>query len=137
MQFLEVPILVATGRNVPMNPPQTPDYTNISQVVDMISTDPCSDFPSNMLALHAATGKLVNDIPLICGGQENSNFGTYGSECFKYDASLNEWRNVTVMGINRFRAASAILNGNLWITGGLSKDGNGDINSVDTTGRLI
>ena len=60
MHFLEVPILVATGRNVPMNPPQTPDYTNLCQVVDMTSADPCSNFPSNMPLL-----ETTRNVPIL------------------------------------------------------------------------
>ena len=133
--FLELPIMVATGRNVPLH--QNPDYTELCQVVDLISTTPCSNLASYPLPIHAGTGKIVDGIPIICGGQNSSNFGNYLAVCYSYDVSLDNWSVVANMERVRFRAASAVLNGNLWVTGGLSRDENNDIRSVGTTGIVF
>ena len=66
--------------------------------------------------MYGATGGLVSNTPLICGGW-NHDASHASDECHILDGrklTLN-----TTMILKRYRAASIVLNENtLWITGG-------------------
>ena len=68
--------------------------------------------------MQGATGGLVSNTPIICGGGWVNNDASHASdECHILDGrklTLN-----TTMTLKRYRAASIVLNENtLWITGG-------------------
>ena len=68
--FLGNLILVATGYigyNGYIYPGYTP-YTNVSQVIDVSSTNACSDLATYPLTLFAGNGGILDGAPVICGG---------------------------------------------------------------------
>ena len=46
------------------------------------------------------------------------NYSVAQSSCYRHDHSLNEWTLLGNLNTARFGHASALLNGNLWMTGG-------------------
>ena len=90
-----------------------------SQVVDMRSTESCSNLDSYPLKLSAATGGLVNGDPLICGGRIGSSFVFYiQSSCYKYERSSNEWTLIANMNNKRVFHSSALTTKGIFVTGG-------------------
>ena len=89
-----------------------------SRLIDLSinASSTCFDWPILPNDVYGATGGLVSNTPLICGGW---NHGAYqaSDECHIIDGrkpTLN-----TTMILKRYRAASIVLNENtLWITGG-------------------
>jgi hypothetical protein len=78
-------------------------------------TSGCSDWPTFPDYLRGATGGLVSNTPIICGGIDDASH--VSDECHILDGrklTLN-----TTMILKRYKAASIVLNENtLWITGG-------------------
>ena len=79
-------------------------------------TSGCFDWPTFPDYVRYATGGLVSNTPMICGGW-NHDASHASDECHILDGrkiTLN-----TTMILKRYRAASIVLNENtLWITGG-------------------
>ena len=97
------------------------DRRDYSQVVDLLSTKQCRNLPSYPLRLTGATGRVQNGSPLICGGygkasSESSN--SYQSSCYMYDRTSQTWNWHSNMNTKRQHAASALMTGALWVTGG-------------------
>ena len=87
-----------------------------SEVLDLVD----DTFSSQNLApfakkTWAATGGLVEGIPLICGGRYNSS-NYYDDECYSITKALTSL--VTTMSSKRGYAASVVLEKKLWIMAG-------------------
>ena len=94
---------------------------NDSQVVDLLSTRECKHFPSFPLELRGATGGVINGSPLICGGYGKGSGDldeSYQSSCYMYDKTSQTWNLHSNMNTKRWFAASALMTGTLWVTGG-------------------
>ena len=77
-------------------------------------------------------GGLVDNRIIVCGGIEGNDFGywdiwdhnsdflwdTISSECYQFDPIYNLWEVIHVMDKPRIQAASIVIDGKLWITGG-------------------
>ena len=100
------------------------DRHDYSQVVDMSSTESCSNLDSYPLKLDGATGGLVNGDPLICGGIIGSSPSTSQSSCYKYERSLNEWTLIANMNNKRSSHSSCVTTKGLFITGGWDENEN-------------
>jgi len=101
-------LLVATG------------WTNQSQVIDLNSPTNCSNLQPFPHALAYGAGGVLNGHPVICGGRNNSN--ERQSSCYMHDHSQNEWTLFGNLNSSRIYHASALLNGDLWMTGGYNSD---------------
>ena len=83
----------------------------------------CKNWPEFPVRLDGATGGLIGDTVIICGGF-NSTQGTFShvdewitNEC--YSLTSEKATLVTHMSFRRASAASIVFNGNaLWVTGG-------------------
>ena len=81
----------------------------------------CNNWPNLPIGVDGATGGLIGDTVIICGGYHVDECYTLTSE----KATL-----VTHMSVGRRYAASIVLNDNtLWVTGG--RDDNGTIASTE------
>ena len=78
-----------------------------------------------------ATGGLVEDKPIICGGWVGKccDNSYYETSCYIYQKYTNEWKFLTHMNEERGYFASAVVNNSLWVTGGY---GNGSIEKRST-----
>ena len=65
-------------------------------------------------------GGLVGDVIIVCGGNKDNSFwwDDISSECYRFDPYDNEWELIHVMNTPRIHAASIVVDGKLWITGG-------------------
>ena len=86
----------------------------------------CKNWPNlQMNYYYGATGGLIGNTALICGGygKINSSFSSSSlDDC--YSMTSQKVTLVTHMSVKRYHAASIVLNDNtLWVTGGESKDG--------------
>ena len=80
----------------------------------MDDDDQCFNWVDYPLELYAATGGLLGNIPLICGG---ISFDQSMDECYSLNGEASTF--VTKMSVKRVHAASIVLNETiLWITGG-------------------
>ena len=81
----------------------------------MSSTKTCSNLSPFPFGMTSGTGSLVNNIPMICGG----NNGQVSSKtCYYHDRASNAWILIGNMEKARSHAGSAPLNGALWVSGG-------------------
>ena len=72
----------------------------------------CNNWPKFPKAVSAATGGLIENTVMICGGNEASD------EC--YSLSSGKRALVTHLSVGRIEAASIVINDNtLWVTGGV------------------
>ena len=102
--------LIATGKDTNNNPVSTSELIDLSLDDD----DQCFNWVDYPLELSGATGGLLGNTPLICGGE---SFGQRIDECYSLNGETAKF--VTKMSVKRDDAASIILNETiLWITGG-------------------
>ena len=80
----------------------------------------CNNWPDFPISVFGATGGLIGDTVIICGGNEGTQVfdsGLYVDEC--YSLTSEKATLVTHMSVGREDAASIVLNDNtLWVTGG-------------------
>ena len=80
----------------------------------------CNNWPDFPISVWGATGGLIGDTVIICGGRD-SDFN-YVDEC--YSLTSEKATLVTHMSVGRGAAASIVINDNtLWVTGGRDDDG--------------
>ena len=73
----------------------------------------CNNWPNFPIGFGGATGGLIGDTVIICGGIA----GSYVDEC--YSLTSEKATLVTHMSVGRWYAASIVINDNtLWVTGG-------------------
>ncbi len=73
-----------------------------------------NDLPNFPLALHGATGAFVDGEVRVCGGYD----GTYFNECYDFNPSDGSWDDGEPMLEERYEAASSVIGGEWFITGG-------------------
>ena len=84
----------------------------------MDDDDQCFNWVDYPLELDGATGGLLGNTPLICGGE---SFSQNIDECYSLNRETSKF--VTKMSVKRRWAASIVLNETiLWITGGAGGD---------------
>ena len=105
---------MTTGHNLNLD-----GYQTTSEIVDLTvkGRNKCSNWPNFPIGVQGATGGLIGDTVIICGGYG----GAFVDEC--YSLTSEKVTLVTHMSVGRYQATSIVLNDNtLWITGG-SNDG--------------
>ena len=76
----------------------------------------CNNWPDYPIDLHGATGGLIGNTVIICGGSAEWN----GWRC--YSMTSEKVTQVTYMSNRRQYAASIVLNDDtLWVTGGYGR----------------
>ena len=76
----------------------------------------CNNWPDFSISVDRATGGLIGDTVIICGG--GYNVGSSVDEC--YSLTSEKATLVTHMSVVRYGAASIVINDNtLWVTGGV------------------
>ena len=86
----------------------------------------CNNWPDFPIDLFGATGGLIGNTIIICGGYSNG----YERGCFSLTSEKATY--VTSMSIERMFASSIVLNDNkLWVTGGYGSNGCGILASTD------
>ena len=80
----------------------------------------CNNWPDFPISVAGATGGLIGDTVIICGGYVYDT--RYVDEC--YSLTSEKATLVTHMSVERGYAASIVINDNtLWVTGGYNYDG--------------
>ena len=75
----------------------------------------CNNWPDFPISVLGATGGLIGDTVIICGGEDSDS--NYVEGC--HSLTSENPTPVTQMSVNRTGAASIVINDNtLWITGG-------------------
>jgi hypothetical protein len=96
----------------------------------------CNNWPNFQISVDRATGGLIGDTVIICGG-----YGGYTLVDTCYSLTSEKVTIVTHMSVVRFGAASIVINDNtLWVTGGYNYDGGENLNSteyVTVTGTML
>ena len=76
----------------------------------------CNNWPHLPIGVWYATGGLIGDNVIICGGEDSD--WNYVDEC--YSLTSEKATLVTHMSVGRRYAASIVLHDNtLWVTGGV------------------
>ena len=89
----------------------------------------CNNWPDFPIGVHGATGGLIENTVMICGGDDNGFGLNYVDEC--YSLTSEKATLVTHMSVGRQYAASIVLNDKtLWVTGGYNYP-LGDLSSTD------
>jgi hypothetical protein len=110
---------VTTGSN-------SDGYQTTSEIADLTvkGGNKCNNWPDFPIGLYGATGGLIGDTVIICGGYDGLFIF---DEC--YSMTSEKATLVTHMSVGRYLAASIVLNDNtLWVTGGSN---GGDLASTD------
>jgi len=109
-------ILIVTGRKHPKNYDTVQLYTfNNDNTYGNIQFQ---NFP---MELHGSTGQLVDDIPVLCGGENN---GVLPKDCWKLDLTSGQWSQFATMAYSHFKTSSTVVDGKLLVIGGEEKGGN-------------
>ena len=93
-------------------------FQTTSEIVDLTvkGGNMCNNWPNIPISVYGATGGLIGDTVIICGGRGGLD-DVYLDECYSLTSEKAEL--VTHMSIGRVYAASVVLNDNkLWVTGG-------------------
>ena len=86
-------------------------YSNSSIVIDMNSTNSCSDFPAYpSIEARGAAGAVLDGSPLICGG-----IGPDFTKCYIHNKTSYNWEFLVDMGKNRYDHTMAMYNGAMWV----------------------
>ena len=92
-------------------------YSNASLVIDMNSTNSCSDFPAypggKDSEARLAAGAVLDGSPLVCGGNGD------GRSCYMHNKTSYNWEKLTdELSGWRYDFAMAMYNGVMWAVGG-------------------
>ena len=104
------------------------DYIKKSEILDISDQKKfqCADWVDYPIGVYGATGGLVGQVPVICGGWSSG----YIDDCYKVTG--NKAVFLGKMKTKRYAAASVVLkNTVLWVTGG--KDGIYDSSLLSST----
>ena len=92
----------------------------------------CNNWPDFPIGVYGATGGLIGDTVIICGGYA----GGYVDEC--YSLTSEKATLVTHMSVGRRYAASIVINDNtLWVTGGYGGGYLASTEYVTVTGTML
>ena len=92
----------------------------------------CNNWPDFPISVFGATGGLIGDTLIICGG---TVIGTGFNDC--YTLTSEEATLFTHMSVGRWAAASIVINDNiLWVTGGSNGVGLASSEYVRMTGVM-
>ena len=111
-------ILVATGYNQDVG-------SKTSEISDLTvkGSNMWKNWPKLPIGLFGATGGLIGDTVIICGGQDP--WFVYFDEC--YSLTSQKATLVTHMSVARNNPASIVINDNtLWVTGGFNQGSSKD-----------
>ena len=101
-------------------------FQTTSEIVDLTvkGGNKCNNWPNFPFDVKGATGGLIGDTVIICGGYRGgSEVGDTSDSDECYSLTSEKVTLVTHMSVGRYQATSIVLNDNtLWITGG-SNDG--------------
>ena len=122
-------ILVTTGHN-------QEGYQTTSEIVDLTVKGgyKCNIWEPFQIGVRGATGGVIGDTVIICGGYDGSN---NVDECYRLSSEKNP-QLITHMLVERQYAASIVLNDNiLWVTGGWSGAYLASTEYVTSTGTIL
>ena len=111
--------MITTGKNVD-------GYQRTSEMIDLAikSDSSCKNWAEFPKDLQVATGGVIKETVVICGGIVNTGEFESFDECYSLNGQVATL--ITHMSAKRGLAASLVINGaSLWITGGLSSDTGG------------
>ena len=91
------------------------EFTDLSQVVDLNSNTSCSNLQKFLSKIAYSTGALLNNIPIICGGEDSKL--VVQNSCFAYDKSSESWLLHAKMSKRRSLASATVINDALWVSG--------------------
>ena len=103
-------ILVATGYGS--------SYTDKCQVIDVSSSTSCANLPSYPYSMRYATGGVINNSPVICGGYRRSGSPREQESCYRFNENSNSWNLHCKMTSRRYYHAASVIQDALFITGG-------------------
>ena len=101
-------ILVATGNG----------YTDKCQVIDVSSSTSCGNLPSYPYSMYHAAGGVINNTPIICGGDRPSGSPRQQDSCYRFNENSNSWNLHCKMTSRRYYHAASVIQDALFITGG-------------------
>jgi len=126
-------ILVATGYGESKR--QWGNEKDLVQVVDLNSNTLCSNLQRFPSKVYKATGGVLNNIPIICGGYDNNYIQQ--NLCFAYEKSSQSWLLHAKMNDRKLGASTAVINGALWVSGGYSRGTNKRVGWNNSVGGTI
>ena len=91
------------------------DMDNVESLA--LDEDPrnCQDLPDYPIVVHGTTGSFLDGTVKVCGGLLDS---LHISQCFEFNPVDGTWKDGGSMSENRLYAASSIIDGVWFITGG-------------------
>ena len=119
--------MVTTGRNRDL-------FETKSEIVDLTvkGDNMCNNWPNFPISVNGATGGLIGDTVIVCGGYISHSSVSHFDEC--YSLTSEKATLVTHMSVGRAYAASVVVNDNkLWVTGGF---GGASTEYVTATGTM-
>ena len=93
----------------------------VCMVVDFLSAKRCASLAEYPVRTLWATGGVLKEQPLLCGGWNLSHDHQPLSACYIHDYTENIWRLHAHMTTGRYSHASVTMGDRVWITGGHDK----------------
>jgi hypothetical protein len=111
-------------------------FQKTSEIADLTvkGDNKCNIWPDFLFSVFRATGGLIEDTVIVCGGYDDSY--AYVDGC--YSLTYEKATNITHMSVARGYAASIVLNDKtLWVTGGYNYGGSlASTEYVNMTGTM-
>ena len=98
------------------------DYRDSNtQIIDLTEqTRSCTNLTKYPITpISSATGAIVSGHPMICGGWSGLPELVAYSECYHYNKDSSNWIFLTNMMEKRMYSASVVINGSLFVMGGV------------------
>ena len=122
-----------------------PEYQSAAssncEVIDILNSSKfCANIPSFPVSIWTASGGIVSNVPMICGGElfdDEYQGKSMENSCYIFDLTSNAWKLLAKMSVARSDFASVPMNGALWVTGGSTRKGLQMAKSEDITTEFI
>ena len=97
------------------------EYGTIVSSTELFGNLNSTNFSRYPLSLYGATGSIINNTIIVCGGYTFDGGNTkkcYYKTYFNSSSGQISWIYLTNMRYNRFLASSTVIGSQLWVTGG-------------------
>ena len=79
--------------------------------------------------MYLAAGGLINNTPIICGGDRSRGSPSQQDSCYRFNENTNSWNLHCTMKSRRWGHAASVINDSLFISGGY--DGSNKLASTE------
>ena len=93
-------------------------YTDKCQVINVSSSTSCANLPSYPYSIYGAAGGVINNTPIICGGNGRNDSPREQESCYRFNENSNSWDYHSTLTARRYQYAASVIKDTLFISGG-------------------